>query len=96
MWGLVRKGRANGLAALILTVNVVSLLLGLVSGDPRLMLAKDSAVSSTVALGILVSVRLGKPMMTEGMKPFLVKGDRATETETEAGRVERPASALAA
>ncbi|MEU2224185.1 VC0807 family protein [Streptomyces sp. NPDC018347] len=79
VWGLVRKGRANGLAALILTVNVVSLLLGLVSGDPRLMLAKDSAVSSTVALGILVSVRLGKPMMTEGMKPFLVKGDRAKE-----------------
>ncbi|BCM68605.1 MULTISPECIES: VC0807 family protein [Streptomyces] len=79
VWGLVRERRANALAALILVVNVVSLVLSFVSGDPRLMLAKDSGVSSTVALGILLSVRLGKPMMTEGMKPFLVKGDAARE-----------------
>ncbi|MEW2516243.1 VC0807 family protein [Streptomyces sp. NPDC046870] len=77
--GLVRERRTNALAGLILFVNVVSLLLSFVSGDPRLMLAKDSGVSSTVALGILVSVRLGKPMMTAGMKPFLVKGDAARE-----------------
>ncbi|MER8031671.1 VC0807 family protein [Streptomyces bauhiniae] len=78
-WSLVRKGSANGLALLILTVNVVGLALSFVSGDPRLMLAKDGAVSSTVALGILVSVALGRPMMTEGMKPFLVKGNPARE-----------------
>ncbi|MBG7697023.1 hypothetical protein HCJ76_02625 [Streptomyces sp. MC1] len=79
VWGLVRERRTNALAGLILVVNVVSLLLGFVSGDPRLMLAKDSGVSSTVAIGILVSVRLGKPMMTAGMKPFVVKGDAARE-----------------
>ncbi|MEV4339532.1 VC0807 family protein [Streptomyces sp. NPDC049590] len=79
VWGVVKERRTNALAALILVVNVVSLLLSFVSGDPRLMLAKDSGVSSTVAIGILVSVRLGKPMMTEGMKPFLVKGDPARE-----------------
>ncbi|MFE0350772.1 VC0807 family protein [Streptomyces griseoluteus] len=79
VWSLVRKRSANGLALLILTVNVVGLVLSFVSGDPRLMLAKDGAVSSTVALGILVSVALGRPMMTEGMKPFLVKGDPARE-----------------
>lgn len=79
VWSLVRERRANALAALILFVNVVSLLLSFVSGDPRLMLAKDSGVSSTVAIGILVSVVLGKPMMTAGMKPFLVKGDAARE-----------------
>ncbi|MGW2709779.1 VC0807 family protein [Streptomyces sp. NPDC001356] len=77
--GLVRERRTNALAGLILFVNVVSLLLSFVSGDPRLMLAKDSGVSSTVAIGILVSVRLGKPMMTAGMKPFVVKGDAARE-----------------
>ncbi|MFF0382993.1 VC0807 family protein [Streptomyces sp. NPDC004286] len=77
LWSLVRERSANGLALLILTVNVVGLALSFVSGDPRLMLAKDGAVSSTVALGILVSVALGRPMMTEGMKPFLVKGDAA-------------------
>lgn len=79
VWSLVRKRSANGLALLILTVNVVGLALSFVSGDPRLMLAKDGAVSSTVALGILVSVALGRPMMTEGVKPFLVKGDPARE-----------------
>ncbi|MEU3956293.1 VC0807 family protein [Streptomyces achromogenes] len=79
VWSVVKERRANALAVLILVVNVVSLLLSFVSGDPRLMLAKDSGVSSTVAIGILVSVGLGKPMMTEAMKPFLVKGDPARE-----------------
>ncbi|MGW4562844.1 VC0807 family protein [Streptomyces sp. NPDC004561] len=78
-WGLVRERRTNALAGLILGVNVVSLLLSFVSGDPRLMLAKDSGISSTIAIGILVSVVLGKPMMTAGMKPFLIKGDPAKE-----------------
>ncbi|MEU6555775.1 VC0807 family protein [Streptomyces sp. NPDC046915] len=78
-WSAVKERKTNGLAGLILVVNVVSLLLSFVSGDPRLMLAKDSAVSSTVAIGILVSVALGKPMMTAGLKPFLVKGDAAKE-----------------
>ncbi|MYW16225.1 hypothetical protein GT039_11595 [Streptomyces sp. SID2955] len=79
VWGLVRERKTNALAGLILVVNVVSLLLSFVSGDPRLMLAKDSGVSSTVAIGILVSVRLGRPMMTAGMRPFLIKGDAAKE-----------------
>ncbi|MGW1004793.1 VC0807 family protein [Streptomyces sp. NPDC002520] len=83
VWGLVRERRTNGLAGLILVVNVLSLLLSFVSGDPRLMLAKDGAVSSTVALGVLVSVALGRPMMTAGMKPFLVKGDAAKEAAWE-------------
>ncbi|MGW3289371.1 VC0807 family protein [Streptomyces sp. NPDC001002] len=79
VWSLVREWRTNGLAGLILVVNVVSLVLSFVSGDPRLMLAKDSAVSSTIGIGILVSVALGRPMMTAGMKPFLIKGDEAKE-----------------
>ncbi|MGW0885493.1 VC0807 family protein [Streptomyces sp. NPDC002671] len=82
-WSLVRERRTNGLAGLILVVNVVSLLLSFVSGDPRLMLAKDSGVSSAVGIGILVSVALGKPMMTAGMKPFLVKGDADKEAAWE-------------
>lgn len=83
VWGLVKERRTNALAGLILIVNVVSLLLSFVSGDPRLMLAKDSGISSTVAIGILVSVVLGKPMMTAGMKPFLLKGDPAKEAAWE-------------
>jgi hypothetical protein len=73
-WSVVKERTVNGLAALILTVNVVGLLLSFVAGDPRLMLAKDSGVSSVIGIGVLVSVALGRPMMTAGMKPWLVKG----------------------
>ncbi|TWV39301.1 hypothetical protein FRZ03_24180 [Streptomyces misionensis] len=79
LWSLVRERRTNALAGLILAVNVVSLLAGCLSGDPRLMLAKDGAVSSTIGIGILLSVRLGRPMMSTGVRPFLVKGDPAKE-----------------
>lgn len=77
VWGVVKERKANALAGLILFVNVVGLALSLVAGDPRLMLAKDSGVSSAIGIGILVSVKLGRPMMTAGMKPFLIKGDAA-------------------
>ncbi|MEU6480815.1 VC0807 family protein [Streptomyces sp. NPDC047017] len=83
VWSLISERRINALAALILFVNVVSLLLSFLSGDPRLMLAKDSGVSSTVAIGILVSVALGRPMMTAALKPFMVKGDTAKEAAWE-------------
>ncbi|MFF1770840.1 VC0807 family protein [Streptomyces sp. NPDC058249] len=76
-WSAVKERKVNALAGLILFVNVVGLLLSLVAGDPRLMLAKDSGVSSAIGIGILVSVKLGRPMMTAGMKPFLIKGDAA-------------------
>jgi hypothetical protein len=63
------------MAALILVVNVAGVLLSFVAGDARLMLVKDSGISSVIGIGVLVSVRLGRPMMTEGMKPFLLRGD---------------------
>jgi hypothetical protein len=34
-WGVVRQRTVNGLALLILFVNVVGVLLGFVAGDPR-------------------------------------------------------------
>jgi hypothetical protein len=83
LWSVARERSVNGLAGLILVVNVVGLLLSFVSGDPRLMLAKDSGVSSTVGIGILVSVMLGKPMMTAALKPFLVKGNAARDAAWE-------------
>ncbi|MGR3871733.1 VC0807 family protein [Streptomyces graminifolii] len=83
VWGVVTERTINAFAALILFVNVVGLLLSFVAGDPRLMLAKDSGISSAVGIGILVSVVMGKPMMTAGMKPFLVKGDPARDAAFE-------------
>jgi hypothetical protein len=78
-WGVLRERAVNGFAALILFVNVVGLLLSFVAGDPRLMLAKDSGVSSAIGIGVLVSVAMGRPMMTAAMKPWLVKADADKE-----------------
>jgi len=83
VWGVVAERTLNAFAALILFVNVVGLSLSLVAGDPRLMLAKDSGVSSAIGIGVLVSVAMGRPMMTAGMKPFLVKGDADREAAFE-------------
>ncbi|WP_424889649.1 VC0807 family protein [Streptomyces sp. XH2] len=78
VWGLAKERRVNALAALILVVNLVGLVLSGVSGDARLMLAKDSAVSSVVGLVVLVSAVAGRrPLMTTGLKPWVVKGDPA-------------------
>ncbi|MFG2500235.1 VC0807 family protein [Streptomyces sp. NPDC048441] len=77
LWSLVKERRANGLAALILTANVVGLLLSLVAGDPRLMLAKDSGITATIGIAVLVSVFAGRPMMTAGLKPWVTKGNPA-------------------
>ncbi|MBM7172742.1 hypothetical protein JQK87_31010 [Streptomyces sp. G44] len=76
-WGLARERRVNGLAALILAANVVGLLLGLVSGDARLMLAKDSGITATVGIAVLVSVGAGRPLMTVALQPWVTKGNAA-------------------
>ncbi|WP_223832922.1 VC0807 family protein [Streptomyces venezuelae] len=73
-WGLVKERRVNGLAALILTANVVGLLMSLIAGDPRLMLAKDSAITATVGIAVLLSVVAGRPLMTAALKPWVTKG----------------------
>ncbi|MFI8235598.1 VC0807 family protein [Streptomyces sp. NPDC085900] len=83
VWGLVKERKVNSLAGLILVVNVVSLALSFLSGDPRLMLAKDSGVSSVIGIAVLVSVAMGRPMMTEAFKPFLTRGDAAREAAWE-------------
>ncbi|MER6841251.1 VC0807 family protein [Streptomyces platensis] len=77
VWGLVRSRSVNGLALLILVVNVVGLALSAVAGDPRLMMAKDSGVSSVVGIAILLSVRTRRPLMTAGLKPWVTKGSAA-------------------
>jgi hypothetical protein len=73
----VRHRVFNGLAALMLSVNVVGIVLSFVTGDARLMLAKDSGLSSVIGLGILISAFRGRPLMSAGLKPFITKGDAA-------------------
>jgi hypothetical protein len=87
---VVIKRETNSLAALMLTVNLAAIALTFVSGDARLMIAKDSVVSSVIAIGILWSVRSGKPMMSAGLKPFVTKGDARRVAAWDALKADSP------
>ncbi|MGX8907740.1 VC0807 family protein [Streptomyces netropsis] len=77
VWSLVKDRRLNGLAALILVVNLAALAFSTVSGDARLMLAKDSGVSSVIGIVVLISACTGRPLMTTALKPWVTKGQPA-------------------
>jgi hypothetical protein len=75
--GVVGHRTVNRLAALMLAVNVAGIVLSFVTGDPRIMLAKDSGVSSVIGICILFSAFGSRPMMSAGLKPMLAKGSTA-------------------
>ncbi|MQS13451.1 hypothetical protein F7Q99_14535 [Streptomyces kaniharaensis] len=74
--GLLRERKLNTWAALMLAVNLAGLALTFVTGDARLMIAKDGGLSGTVALAILFSALVGRPVMTPMLMPFMTKGKR--------------------
>jgi hypothetical protein len=73
--GLAAERRLNLLAALVLAVNLVGIAVSFLAGDPRAMIAKDSIVSSVIAFAILGSVVLRRPLMSAGLKPFMIRGE---------------------
>lgn len=99
--GLIKDRKINGLAALMVVVNVVGIAITFWTGDPRLMLAKEAVLSSTIGIALLVSAFVGTPLMTAGAKPMLTKADaarnaafdRLSATSRRFGRLERLFSA---
>lgn len=77
VFGLLRERTLNLWAALMLAVNLAGLALTFLTGDARMMLAKDGLLSGSVAAAVLVSALVGKPVMTPMLMPFLTKGDHA-------------------
>jgi hypothetical protein len=73
-YSLLHDRVINQLALLVLASNIAGLVFGLTTCDARFLIAKDSGVSSVVAAGILLSVARGRPMMSEGLMPFLTRG----------------------
>ncbi|MEU7639264.1 MULTISPECIES: VC0807 family protein [unclassified Streptomyces] len=102
VWGLVRERTVNGLALLILVVNAVGLATSALTGDARLMMAKDGGVSSVVGIAVLLSVCAGRPLMTAALKPWVTKGspeadaawDRLRADSARFGRLERRFSTI--
>jgi hypothetical protein len=72
--GIVAQRQLNVLALLMLAVNIAGIGVSFATGDPRLMIAKDSAISSVIGLAILGSVALRRPLMTAGLEPWLTRG----------------------
>ena len=74
--GLARERRVNTWAALMLAMNLVGLALAGLTGDARLMIAKDGLLSGAVGLAVLGSAVLGRPLMSGVLMPFLTRGER--------------------
>jgi hypothetical protein len=72
--GLVTERKINTLAALMLVVNVGGIAISFLTGDPRMMIAKDAVISSAVGLGMLFSVAVRRPVMSAALKPFMTHG----------------------
>jgi hypothetical protein len=73
----------NGLALVVLVTNVVGMLLTFVSGDARMMIAKDSLGSGITGLVILASTFTAAPIMTKTLRPFLTRGKAENEAAWE-------------
>jgi hypothetical protein len=73
--GFAAERTANLLALLMLAVNLAGIVVSFLTGDPRAMIAKDSLVSSVIAIAILASVAMRRPLMSAGLKPFMTKGN---------------------
>ncbi|HEY7013847.1 MAG TPA: VC0807 family protein [Streptosporangiaceae bacterium] len=74
VFGLVAERKPNLLAMLMLAVNLAGIVVSFLSGDPRAMIAKDSLVSSVIAIAILASVAARRPLMSQGLKPYITRG----------------------
>ncbi|MEW9527241.1 VC0807 family protein [Microbispora sp. NPDC049125] len=76
---LVRDRRLNGQAALMLAVNVAGIVLSFTTGDARMMIAKDSALTSVVGLAMLGSAFTSRPLMSMPLRLWVTRGVAAKE-----------------
>ncbi|WP_327141622.1 VC0807 family protein [Nocardia sp. NBC_01327] len=58
----IRARKLDAMAALVLAVFVIGLVGSLISGDPRIMIIKDSFGTAVIGLAFLISAMLGKPL----------------------------------
>ena len=89
LYQFAKNRTINGLALVVLVTNVVGMLLTFVSGDARMMIAKDSIGSGITGVVILISAFTAQPIMTKAMRPFLTHGKADHEAAWE--RLQRDA-----
>jgi hypothetical protein len=74
---MIRDRQIESMAALMLAVNVAGIAISFISGDARLLFIRNSAISSVVGVSVLVSVAVGRPLMSDALKLFIAKDDAA-------------------
>jgi hypothetical protein len=72
--GLAAERKLNLLAMVMLAVNLAGIVVSFLTGNPRAMVAKDSLISSVIAIAILASVLVRRPLMSAGLEPFMTRG----------------------
>lgn len=76
-WVAVRERRLDGIAAFLAALFAVGLVLSLLSGDPRFLLAKDSALTGVAALIFLGSAVAGRPVVFALHRRMVARTPRA-------------------
>lgn len=77
IWVAVRERSSEPLAVAVLLVTLVSIPIALVSGSPRIMLAKESIGTGPVGLWMIIGALRGKPAMSEPYRAFLARSGAA-------------------
>ncbi|HKN98408.1 MAG TPA: VC0807 family protein [Pseudonocardiaceae bacterium] len=90
VWSVIRQRSADGLALAVLTLTVVSIPVAFLTGSPKLLLAKDSLGTGVLGVWLAVSVLLGRPAMSDGIRAFLARteGSAAAWERLAAGSAE--------
>jgi hypothetical protein len=71
LWSLLVKRRTDGVALLVLATVVVSIVVSVVSQDPRFLLAKDGVVTGLWGLWFLASIATRRPAAFVFARPLM-------------------------
>ncbi|MEU7139813.1 VC0807 family protein [Nocardia sp. NPDC046473] len=80
----IRSRRLEVISAIVLCSFVVGLVLSLVTGDARLMIAKDSVGTVLIGLAFLISAMIGKPLIYLAARKGIAASGPAKLAEFEA------------
>src|ERR1700753_1297811 len=76
VYAAIRDHELNQLAALMLVLNVASVVISVISGDVRLLFAREAVISSIVGIGALATVAPGRtPMFAPAIEAFMTRGE---------------------
>ncbi|WP_063041303.1 VC0807 family protein [Nocardia pseudovaccinii] len=87
----IRTRRLEPFAAIMLGVFAFGLIGSLISGDPRMMIVKDSAGTAIVGIAFLISTVVGKPLTYLSARKALAAAGPAKLAEFEASYQANPA-----